>query len=73
MKRIPKVGDRVTLASSSDVWIVDQVSTNPDLAVVRLNHIPEHVKTVPWASLRYLPEDVNQAAARIVREATDTE
>jgi hypothetical protein len=57
MKRMPKVGDQVTLASSSDAWIVDQVLTHPEQVVLRLNHMPTNVQTVPWAALRYLHEE----------------
>jgi len=61
MNRIPKVGDPVTLASSNDVWIVDQVLTDPEQVVLRLNHIPAHVQTVPWGALIYPREDLSRA------------
>ena len=52
-ERIPKVGDRVALASSSDVWIVDQLLTDPNRVLLRLNGMPTHIKTVPWGALIY--------------------
>jgi hypothetical protein len=62
MNRTPKIGDRVALASSRDVFIVDEVLRGPDRAVLRLNGMPTHVQTVPWAALIYPSEGVNQAA-----------
>jgi hypothetical protein len=58
-ERIPKIGDQVALASRSDVFIVDEVLRGPDRAILRLDGVPKHVVTVPWAALRYLREDVN--------------
>ena len=79
--RAPLEGDHVTiLASHEEVYRVIRVGEKFKVVDLEMIAAPHYAKAdVPWGSLVYLPkptkrperEDVNQAAARIVREATD--
>ncbi len=72
--RIPKKHDRVTAEGHNGVLVVvdiDEKSKSADLQFVTGDG--PIVAGVPWTALRYMDEeDVNQAAARIVPETTDT-
>jgi hypothetical protein len=70
--RIPRKHDRVTARGHNGVLAVvdvDKKSKTADLQFVTGNG--PIVQAVPWTALQYMDEeDVNQAAARIVRETT---
>jgi hypothetical protein len=70
--RIPRKHDRVTALGHNGVLVVvsvDEKSKSADLQFVTGDG--PLVEGVPWTDLRYMDEeDVNQAAARIVRETT---
>jgi hypothetical protein len=70
--RIPKKGDRVSAAGHEGAFIV--YSVDGSIKVAELKQIGRDfaISTVPWNTLRFLDEeDASQAAARIVREATE--
>jgi hypothetical protein len=74
--RTPLKDDRVTILTSNElVYRVTAVYTNPCVVDLQSIAAPHYKKTgVPWDSLIYLEkprEDFSQAAARIVREATE--
>ena len=71
--RIPRKHDRVTALGHNGVLVivdVDKKSKSVDLQFVTGDG--PVIRGVPWTALRYMDEeDVNQAAARVVREATE--
>ena len=71
--RSPDIGDRVSARVHDGVFAVTAVdSLNKTVSLELLNGdtVASHV---PWAELRYLDEeDASQAAARIVRETTES-
>jgi hypothetical protein len=71
--RIPRKHDRVTALGHNGVLVivdVDKKSKSVDLQFVTGDG--PVIRGVPWTALRYMDEeDVNQAAARIVRETTE--
>jgi hypothetical protein len=71
--RIPRKHDRVTAQGHHGVLAVvdvDKKSKTADLQFVTGDG--PVLQGVPWTALHYMDEeDVNQAAARVVREATD--
>ena len=73
--RTPKLGDEVAVPSHTGAFRVSAVRTGPDVVDLELIGPAEYTeKNVPWGVLVYLNkprEDVNQAAARIVKEATE--
>jgi hypothetical protein len=70
--RIPRKHDRVTAQGHNEVLTVldvDEESKTADLQFVTGDG--PVVQGVPWTALQYMvEEDVNQAAARIIPEAT---
>ncbi len=78
--RKPRKGDRVVLALHSGEFEVVKVTNAGMLVDLKIINPPPKSspgyieKRIPWSALIYLDaprEDVNQAAARIVREATE--
>jgi hypothetical protein len=71
--RVPKKHDRVSAQGHNGVFAVvdvDKKSKSTDLQLVTGDG--PVLRGVPWSTLRYMDEeDVNQAAARIVRETTE--
>jgi hypothetical protein len=68
----PKVGDRVN--AQGNLWEVIAVAPAPCTVTVKLVGREEHVVKFPCGAVTPVnkaPVDVNQAAARIVREATE--
>jgi hypothetical protein len=74
--RIPKKGDHVTIYGGKEIiFVVVAVHHDPPLAEIRPLKNGKEIgpsQSVPWTSLKYEDkgEDFSQAAARIVREAT---
>jgi hypothetical protein len=71
-----KVGDLVLATGQDGVFIVRGLSKQPDMAEIQLFSLskqqPMAFKTnVPLGVLEPFKEDASQAAARIVREATE--
>jgi hypothetical protein len=72
--RTPREGDHVSIPTHQATFVVVEVRKTPttvDLKMVNADHVE---KDVPWGVLIYQSEsteDVNQAAARVVREATE--
>ena len=70
--RVPKIGDRVGTPDHAGVFAVTSIDPRNKMVSLRSLNGQTVSSHVPWATLRYLDEeDVNQAAARIVRETTD--
>lgn len=71
--RIPKMDDRVGTAGRHGVFAVVSIDKKLKTADLQLLGGTQPIeKGIPWTMLIYLDkEDVNQAAARIVKEATD--
>lgn len=70
--RSPKIGDRASVSEHKGVFKVTAIS--PMEKIVNLEQLgaPATMPRVPWDDLRYMDEeDRNQAAARIVRGATE--
>jgi hypothetical protein len=70
--RFPQKGDRVGAVGRNGVFVVIAVHENPNVVDLRLLKGGPTEKNIPWATLTFLDEeDANQAAARIVKEATE--
>jgi hypothetical protein len=73
---VPKSGDKVSVSGHIGQFIVHSVDNKRHTVDVRLIDPTEAVNVAgfPWKTLKLLSrkrEDVNQAAARIIREATE--
>jgi hypothetical protein len=73
---IPKKGDEVAVLGQNGPFKVVAVKTEPNIVEVKLTGPREFsLKNIPWAALtplkKSIREDMNQAAARIIREATE--
>ncbi len=70
--RLPQKGDRVSTPKLKDVFVVVDVRENPNVVNLRLLKGTLMLKDIPWRMLTFLDEeDASQAAARIVKEATE--
>ena len=77
--RKPRVGDHVAAIGHSGTFEVTGINEHGRTADLKLRHSDKLLTRVPWTALSYgtdeqqkkSREDVNQAAARIVREDTD--
>lgn len=73
--RTPKKEDHVYAGKNDVEFIVVEVHHNLQVVDIRPLKGSKEVgpveKGIPWRSLRYADEDVNQAAFRIVKEATE--
>jgi hypothetical protein len=70
--RIPKIGDRVAALRQNGAFVVYCIDR--DLRCVELKLIGQELRlsSIPWKDLTFLDKgDASQAAARIVREATE--
>ena len=71
--RIPKKGDRVAVAGRKGAYVVYLVDGSLQVADLKQIGGDSHLATISWGSLTFLDgEDASQAAARIVREATES-
>jgi hypothetical protein len=71
-----KVGDLVLAVGQNGVFIVRSFSKHPDMAEIQLFSVSkqqpmDYKMSVPLGVLSPFKEDASQAAARIVREATE--
>jgi hypothetical protein len=71
-----KVGDMVLATGQTGVFVVRSLSKNPDMAEIQLFSVSkqqpmEYKMKVPLGVLSPFKEDASQAAARIVKEATE--
>jgi hypothetical protein len=71
--RVPREHDRVTTQGRNGVFaVVDVDNGSKTVALQTVTGDGPVLQSVPWTSLQYMDqEDVNQAAARIVRKATE--
>jgi hypothetical protein len=71
--RIPEINDRVGSSGLHGVFAVIGIDEKLKTADLQLLGGTQSIeKGIPWTILSYLDEeDVNQAAARVVREATE--
>ena len=70
--KLPRVGQRVSADSHNGVFIVVRVDETQHVADLELTTGTRFVeKGIPFNAIKPIPEDVNQAAARIVGEATE--
>jgi|HubBroStandDraft_4_1064222.scaffolds.fasta_scaffold1032438_2 hypothetical protein len=70
LRRTPKIGDRVGFADHTGVFVVLEVHQD-SVKLQALKGGPVEAG-IPWSMLVFLDEeDASQAAARIVREATE--
>jgi len=70
--RFPQKGDRVSTPKIKDVFVITEVRENPCVVNLRLLKGTLVLRDIPWTMLTFLDqEDASQAAARIVKEATE--
>jgi hypothetical protein len=70
--RVPKIGDRVTASGQNGAFVVYGIDSTLQCAELLLIGKELRLSSIPWSSLTFLDqEDASQAAARIVREATE--
>ena len=71
--RVPRKHDRVTTLGHHGVFaVVDVDNESKTAALQTVTGDGPVIPGVPWTALRYMDEeDISQAAARAVREATD--
>jgi hypothetical protein len=70
--RVPKVGEFVFASGLNGRFKVISVDEEKGQAALELTTGTHHVeKRIPFNAIRVDREDVNQAAARVVREATE--
>ena len=71
-KRSPQNGDRVSVRGEKGAFVVYSVNSMVEAADVKLIGKDLTLSAMPWDALTFLDEeDAIQAAARIVREATE--
>jgi hypothetical protein len=73
-KRIPKEGEHVVALGHKGAFVISSV--DGDLCTAELKPTGDGfaLSTIPWSKLAFLDEeDDSQAAARILREATQRE
>ena len=70
--RFPQKGDRVGAIGRDGVFLVVKVHENPNMVDLRPLKGGPSQKGIPWRTLTFLDEEeTSQAAARIVREASE--
>ena len=71
--RVPRKHDRVTTLGHHGVFaVVDVDNKSKTAALQTVTGDGPVLQDIPWTTLQYMDkEDVNQAAARIVRETTE--
>jgi predicted ATPase len=73
-KRIPKIGDRVSAMGHDGAYLVYLIDEGLHSADLKKIGDDERLATIQWTSLIFLDkEDASQAAARIVKEATENQ
>ena len=70
-KRVPELGDRVSTSEHLGAFVISKVFENHTAFMTKIGSA-ETRYMVDWKDLVFLDEeDASQAAARIVREATE--
>jgi hypothetical protein len=71
--RVPRRGDRVTVdGQGTTVFNVYRIDKVQGIATLEMENNPsQDLKSIPFSAIHLVDEDANQAAARIVREATE--
>jgi hypothetical protein len=71
-KRIPKIGDHVSLVGRKGAFIVSSVDSFTESAEMKQIGHDLRLSTIPWDGMTFLDElDESQNALRVVREATE--
>jgi hypothetical protein len=71
-KRSPQNGDRVLVRGEKGTFVVYSVNSMVETVNVKLMGTDHALGSIAWDALTFLDEeDESQAAARIVREATE--
>lgn len=71
-KRIPKIGDHVSVEGHKGAFIVSSIDSNTESAELKQIGHDLALSTIPWEDLIFLDElDESQNALRVVREATE--
>jgi hypothetical protein len=71
-RRIPKKGDRVAVKGRKGAYVVYLVDGSLEVADLKQIGGDSRLATIPWKTLTFLDdENASQAAARMVREATE--
>jgi hypothetical protein len=71
-RRIPKKGDRVAVDGRKGAYVVYLVDGSLEVADLKQIGGDSRLATIPWKTLTFLDdENASQAAARMVREATE--
>jgi hypothetical protein len=71
-KRIPKVGDHVSVTGRKGAFIVSSVDSYSESAEMKQIGHDLRLSTIPWRDVTFLDElDESQNALRVVREATE--
>jgi hypothetical protein len=71
-KRVPKVGDRVDAIGHHGAFVVSEINAKRQTAKLTRFGNPGLILNVGWHHIGFLDDqDASQAAARIVREATE--
>jgi len=71
-KRVPKVGDRVDAIGHHGAFVVSKIDAKLQTAELKRLGRQGLTLNVGWHHIGFLDEqDASQAAARLVREATD--
>jgi hypothetical protein len=69
--RVPKKGDRVSAAGQKGTFVIYGKDAGLQTVELKLIGGDLALSSIPWSALTFLDrEDASQAAARIVREAT---
>jgi hypothetical protein len=70
--RVPKRGERCWVdGHKNSVYVIYRIDRLEGIATLTLEGNPAIIlKRIPFSAIHLIEEDVNQAAARIVREAT---
>jgi hypothetical protein len=73
LPRVPYSGKRVRVdGHGTSIYIVVRIDKLEGIATLKLESNPAIVlKRIPFSAIHLVKEDANQAAARIVREATE--
>jgi hypothetical protein len=71
-RRIPEIGDRVTVLGQKGAFAVSSVDIAIEDVEVKMIGRDFALDAIPWDALTYLDElDESQNALRVVREATE--
>jgi hypothetical protein len=71
--RVPRIGEKNLVdGHGKSVYVIGSVDETGGVAVLKLeSNAAIHLQGIPFSAIHLIKEDVNQAAARIVTEATN--